>query len=229
MGSDKSRVLSFGERAIYLAVLVASVVFIITFSIGLPIYFRPFYYMQIEPLGLEDETGYTRDEIKEAYDEVLDYLTLPGKEFGTGVFKYSEDGASHFKDCKHLFTFNAVLFVFSGLVITIGVIFSKKYSLSLCSPKFGSVFSVSGIIALVSVSAIVALASLDFDRAFRIFHLLFFPGKVNWGFYPECDEIILALPIEFFLSCAILIAASVIFLSVLFIFLGRVFAKKQRL
>ena len=54
--------------------------FIITFSIGLPIYFRPFYYMQIESLGIPEMCGESYETIKDAYDEVLDYLTkfLPG-------------------------------------------------------------------------------------------------------------------------------------------------------
>ena len=59
---------------------VFTVLLLITFSIGLPIYFRPFYYMQIDSLDLELQTGMTRDEIIEGYDEVLDFLTIPGKE-----------------------------------------------------------------------------------------------------------------------------------------------------
>ena len=65
--------------------------FILTFSIGLPIYFRPFYYMQIETLGVEARSGYSRDQIIEAYDEMLDYCTLPWTEFGTGEMEYSDE------------------------------------------------------------------------------------------------------------------------------------------
>jgi len=58
----------------------------------------------------------------------------------------------------------------------------------------GAVFSVVGI-----------LAAIDFDRAFVIFHTLFFPGKDNWIFDWRMDPIILILPQEFFRNCAILI------------------------
>ncbi|MDE6591127.1 MAG: DUF1461 domain-containing protein, partial [Oscillospiraceae bacterium] len=51
------------------------------------------------------------------------------------------------------------------------------------------------------------LAALDFDRAFVIFHALFFPGKTNWLFDPRTDQIINILPQEFFRNCAILILA----------------------
>ena len=54
------------------------------------------------------------------------------------------------------------------------------------------------------------LAALDFDKAFVIFHALFFPGKDNWLFDPRTDEIITILPQEFFMNCAILILAILI-------------------
>ena len=52
-----------------------------------------------------------------------------------------------------------------------------------------------------------ALAALDFNRAFVVFHVLFFPGKDNWLFDPAEDPIINILPQEFFRNCALLILA----------------------
>ena len=54
------------------------------------------------------------------------------------------------------------------------------------------------------------LAALDFDKAFVVFHALFFPGKDNWLFDPRTDEIITILPQEFFMNCALLILAILI-------------------
>ena len=51
------------------------------------------------------------------------------------------------------------------------------------------------------------LAALDFDRAFTVFHTIFFPGKTNWLFDPDTDQIINILPETFFMDCAILILA----------------------
>ena len=65
----------------------ALAILIITFSIGLPIYFRPFYYWQINALEIEEYSGFDRKTIIEAFDDVMDYLTLPGHEFGTGELK----------------------------------------------------------------------------------------------------------------------------------------------
>ena len=86
--------------------IFAIIIFTITFSIGLPIYVRPFYYAHIEALDMPYYTGVSAEEIREAYDEVLDYLIFPGGEFGAGILSFSEEGASHFADCKKLFTLN---------------------------------------------------------------------------------------------------------------------------
>jgi len=97
---------------------ICLVLFMLTFCIGLPIYCRFFYYIQIKTLDLEEQTGWSYGTIKEAYDEVLDYLTLPGKQFGTGELKWSEDGKAHFDDCKVLFDLNLGLLLSSGAVLS---------------------------------------------------------------------------------------------------------------
>ena len=90
--------------------IIAVVILTITFSIGLPIYIRPFYYAHIPSIQEEFREWYDveieTDYIKDAYDEVLDFLTKNGKEFGTGELPYSEEGKGHFEDCKVLFDLN---------------------------------------------------------------------------------------------------------------------------
>ena len=56
---------------------IAIFVFIITLSIGLPIYCRFFYYLQIKPLGLPEAAGYDIETIKAAYNQVLDLDAKP--------------------------------------------------------------------------------------------------------------------------------------------------------
>ena len=201
--------------------LVISVITLsITFSIGLPIYAREFYYIQITSLEIEDITGYDRETIIEGYDEVLDYLTRPGGSFSAGVFKFSESGAEHFKDCKSLFTLNAVIFVVSAVILCALLFLKRFWCVEFISPLgFVPVFW-SGAITLGVFSVLGILVSLDFDTAFVIFHSIFFPGKDNWLFNPYYDEIILAMPQDFFMHCAILIGASVVFLSLLFVAFG---------
>ena len=62
-----------------------------------------------------------------------------------------------------------------------------------------------GLLLSAAFAVVTALAAADFDRAFVVFHTIFFPGKDNWIFDPAVDEIILILPQEFFMNCAICI------------------------
>ncbi len=199
---------------------VALAVLTLCFSIGLPIYIRPFYYVQIEPLGLPDKTGYSVQEIRAAYDEVLDYLTLPNRAFGTGVFPFSEEGASHFADCKGLFTLNSMALVASAaVVITLAVLHRRKV-VRLCRVKGYPLPFLTGVGLLAVFVAVGALAALYFDEAFTVFHALFFPGKDNWLLDYTQDGIILAMPQTFFMRCALLIGGTVIGLSLVMIGYG---------
>lgn len=191
---------------------VCVVFFLLTAAIGLPIYIRPFYYAHIEAFDLPARSGYTAEEIRAAYDEVLDYLTLPGKEFSTGVLPLSAEGKAHFEDCKVLFDLNASILAGSGLVLAVLFFMRKKWG-----PYRIGKHSAAFWAAVLSVTApimIGCLAALDFDRAFVIFHSIFFPGKTNWVFDWYADPIIRVLPQEFFMDCAILIGLGLITMAV---------------
>ncbi|MBR2024212.1 MAG: TIGR01906 family membrane protein [Clostridia bacterium] len=181
----------------------------------------------MDSLGIPQKTGYSKAEIIEAYDQVLDYLVLYGKEFGTGVFKWSEEGKNHFQDCKVLFDLNlSILIISLVIVVTIAVLHKKKI-IKICRP-FGYNFTfICGISTLVFFMLLGGICSIDFDTAFTIFHSIFFPGKDNWLFDSRKDQIILAMPQDFFMNCAILIASSIILISVGFIVYGIIEKKKR--
>ena len=204
-------------RAVNIAVNVifaaALFVFLISFAISLPIVNRWFYYIQINTLNLEEASGHTYAEIKAAYDEILDYLLLPGREFGAGVFAFSEEGAAHFADCKGLFILDLVLagVSFGIVAATIVLHFTKVIKIGRAARL--SVASWTAVAAIVIPVVLAGIVSIDFDRAFEIFHAIFFPGKDNWMFNPSTDEIIRVMPEEFFMNCAIFIAAGLVFFS----------------
>lgn len=193
---------------------------VVTGSIALPIYFRPFYYWQIEPLDIPAATGYDRDTIKAAYDEVLDYLTLPGAEFGTGVFSHTAEGESHFADCKALFDLNATVLVLSLAMVLILSWLCHQGVFRLWYPRGLHVTFWAGCGVLTAFAAVGLLVARDFDRAFVVFHRLFFPGKENWVFDIHADAIINALPQEFFMHCAALILCSVVVTSITLLVCG---------
>ena len=207
---------------------IFTVLLIISASIALPIYIRPFYYAHIGPYRLVERTGQSAEDIRAAYDEVLDYLTLPGREFGTGVFEYSEEGASHFADCKGLFTLDTVVLIVSLVAVVVLAVLAGRGVFRLCRPFGAHVLLTSGGATLSLFALLGLVIALDFNTAFVVFHQLFFPGKENWVFDPSTDGIITALPQGFFANCAVLIGAAVIALSLGCVVYGMVERKKYR-
>jgi integral membrane protein (TIGR01906 family) len=192
---------------------VAVFFFIITFSIALPIYCRFFYYLQIKPLGLPEATGYDIETIKSAYNQVLDFLTLPNREFGTGVFKYTESGKAHFYDCKVLFNLNLIVLIVSSVVGVTLFVLDKLKIITLSKPFKMNVSFISALSIFIFFALLAIVVAINFDVAFTVFHHIFFPGKNNWLFDPRYDQILRILPQDFFMNCAILIGASIILIS----------------
>lgn len=187
--------------------IVALVLFMLTFSIGLPIYCRFFYYIQIKTLKMEEATGYDYATIKAAYDGILDFCTLPNKPFNSGVFKMSESGISHFADCKKLFNLNLAVMICSGAVTFALTLLNRFKIITLRRPRGHRPYLIAAVVAVALPLIIGALAAINFDKAFGIFHKIFFPGKDNWTFDPQTDQIITVMPEQFFMNCAIIIGA----------------------
>lgn len=192
---------------VLLSLLAAMV--LLTGSIAVPILCRPFYYAHIGPMELEARTGYTETEIRTAFDEMMDFCLGKG-EFSTGVLKWSESGRSHFADVRVLFLFDLRALCVSAAVLLLLCLAMKRTGYR-CGrilgrgPAFWAGAGLGGAFLIVG-----GLAALDFDRAFVVFHALFFPGKDNWLFDPATDQIINILPQAFFMHCAILILAVLI-------------------
>lgn len=191
--------------SILCSVLIALAV--LSGSIAVPILCRSFYYAQIGPLGLEEYTGLNETVIREAYDDVLDYCTGKTDTFSAGLLPFSDSGASHFADVRGLFLLDLRVLGISLAGLVLVLMFARwrrlrpHYFLGR-GPGFWGAAGLGGAFLVVG-----GLAALDFDRAFVVFHTLFFPGKDNWIFDWRTDPVILILPQDFFRNCAILILA----------------------
>lgn len=191
--------------AVFLAAVTACLV--LSASIAAPILCRPFYYAHIGPLGLETYTGLNESEIRQSFDEMADFCVGLRREFSTGVLPWSESGRSHFLDVRALFLLDLWVLTASGLLLLADLLFCSRqkvqpYRFWGRGPGFWAAAGLGGVFAVVG-----GLAALDFDRAFVVFHALFFPGKDNWLLDPRTDAVILILPEVFFRNCAILIVA----------------------
>ena len=197
---------------LFLLATIAWMLFVLSVSISVPLVLRPFYYAHIHAMEMPQKTGLTELEIREAFDEMMDFCIL-GKEFGTGVLPWSESGKAHFEDCAFLFRLDFVAVGVSIVILMICLVLEKRGRMPARplgrGPKFWGGILLGAVFLLIA-----GVAAIDFDQAFVTFHHLFFPGKDNWIFYPSMDGIILILPEEFFRNCAILIVGVMVILCV---------------
>lgn len=194
---------------------VALALFMISFSISMPILFRPFYYWQIKPLGMQKELaewGINLDkaQIKQAYNEVLDFCTLPwDKSFSAGQLAFSQEGADHFADCKKLFMLDFGVEGVTLAIVVLLLVLNKLQIITLASTKNHNAYFFSACFAIwLPVMLVLIIAMVGFDEAFQVFHAIFFPGKDNWLFDPTTDQIIIVMPEQFFMNCGVLIAVT---------------------
>ena len=176
--------------SVLLAVLTALLV--LSGSIAVPLLCRPFYYAHIGPLGLVESTGLTQEQIRTAFDQVMDFCLGLRPDFAAGDLIFSQSGASHFADVRTLFLLDLWILGLSLAALAAVFVYCRLKKVRphlFCGHGPGA---------------------LDFDRAFVIFHALFFPGKTNWIFNWWEDPVILILPQTFFRNCAILILALVL-------------------
>ena len=198
------------SKALTAVLALSAALFILTASIAVPILFRPFYYWQIGPLHLEERTGLRREEIVTAYDETVDFCLGLRREFSTGALAWSESGRDHFVDVRGLFLLDLAAASLSGLVLLVWAVAGRRSRVRPHRPLGrGAGFWASAGLGGVFL-AVGGLAALDFQRAFEVFHTLFFPGKDNWIFDWRTDQIILILPQAFFRNCAVLVLALIV-------------------
>lgn len=191
----------------------------ISLAIAVPILWRGFYYLHIPLLHLDEITPWTADEIREAFSEMMNYC-LWGRPFGTGVLRWSMDGLEHFSDCRWLFRIDTHVLIVS-VMLTAGLYAAKAVgAVREMRPLGKGPLFWGGLIPIVFMAIIALLvAFVDFDKAFIAFHGMFFPGKTNWLFNPETDEIIRVLPEAYFRDCAILIAVVILLFGGLMMYL----------
>lgn len=215
------------SKLLTLLLSTVTALFTLTAAIALPILTRPFYSLHIEPLGLEEYTGLSRDEILTAYDEMMDYCTGLSSDFSAGVLPFSQSGADHFRDVRGLFLLDLWAAGITGLLLLVWAVFGRRSPMR-PARLLGRGFPFWGSVGLGGTFLLIGgLAGLDFDRAFVLFHALFFPGKDNWLFDWRTDPIILILPQKFFLSCAVAILAIILILCAVFILFDLCSNKKQ--
>ena len=184
-----------------------------------PCALRPFYYFFMNALDIPGSSGYPTAVVKEAYDDVMDYIWFGGP-FRVGRLAFSPEGEAHFADCVPLFRLQPLLFGLSLFLIFLYAFLRRREILRPVSLWGQSPLTLGGCLTVLSLAFVGIFALIDFDRLFALFHKIAFPGKDNWLFDPATDEVIKILPESFFLACALFIVVGALLLAIAAIFVG---------
>jgi integral membrane protein (TIGR01906 family) len=190
----------------------------ISLAVVITINFRPLYYMDVNLLNIEEQSGLSKEVILENYNTLIDYSSP----FYKGELKFpsltaSASGLEHFIEVKNIFTDFYILGIIT-LIIGIVIIVYKRKKNDI------SYLLVSFITAIVLPLILGIILLTNFDRAFVTFHHIFFRNDY-WIFDPLTDPVINILPDTFFLHCALLIICLVFIQSI--IFLAFYYRKRQ--
>lgn len=184
----------------FLGLLLAILALLSATGIGLGvIHITDFpYTTDISYLEIVETSGLSREEITENYDAVMGFLSpFTDTDFDLPTLKYTETGAQHFVDCKIIFNGVYLAAAIATVVFALLLIFRVADRRTL---KY------SGILTLAIPTVFAVGAAINFNAMFVFFHKIFFDGD-TWIFDPTKDEIIRILPENFFMHCALFIAA----------------------
>lgn len=185
-------------KRFFAGLLLALLVLLFTTALGLAfIHISGFpYSADIDRLNISGSSGFSKNEIQLNYDAMLEYLSpFSNENFTLPTMRYSESGSYHFAQCKALFN-TVYLFGFASLLLLLILASVKAVS--------RKTLRVSAIITIIIPLLIYCAFSINEDRAFVIFHHIFFKGS-SWIFDPKLDELIKILPVEYFVHCAYLL------------------------
>jgi len=207
------------DKLLSIVAFLVTPFFFVSISALIPCIFRNFYIWQIDLLKISETSGFTKDVIIEAFNDVMNFI-WNGAPFKTGQLAWTENEMMHFADCIPLFWLQLYLACGSGLYLLTYFILIKVGVLRR-SRLFGlSSVSYGGIATLGALGFLGIFAAIDFNQLFVIFHKIAFPGKDNWYFDYNTEQVIRILPESFFFSCAIFIIGMAIVLSVVSIIVG---------
>ena len=199
------------KRIFHLFLGVLGMLLAIALAVTVTLNSRWLYIAVMESEDLENATGYSRAEILDNYDAVINYNSI----FGPNTLKLpsmdmSEGGRIHFVEVKNIFVSIQAI----GILCLMGLF---AFAMTASRKKDFSALAVmrnTGILSVV-VPALVGLGvAINWDRAFVIFHKIFFNNDL-WLFDPRTDPIITILPDTYFLACAVMIICLVILVSIL--------------
>lgn len=196
---------SLAVHVIFALILTLTV---ISVSVVVTLAFRPLYYLDISALNIPEQSGYSKEEIRENYDVLIDYnLSFGSDSLEFPSLAMSEPGRIHFEEVRDIFQIFKYMAI-AGAALSIGgiVVFARK--------REYLYLKLTSILAVALPAVLGLLVALNWDWAFVAFHHLAFDNDY-WIFDPLTDPVITILPDTFFMHCALMILGCVVLGSVI--------------
>lgn len=199
------------KRIIHWVLGVLGMLLSISLAVTLTLNARWLYVTVMEREHIPEYTGYSSEDILSNYDAVIKYNSILGPEkLEFPTLPMSDGGRIHFEEVKVIFVALQIIGVASFVVLGVFAILAVKKK----DRDALSVLRNTGILAVAVPSAVGVGVALNWDRAFVIFHKIFFANDL-WLFDPRTDPVIRILPDTYFLACAVMIISLVILSSIL--------------
>ena len=194
------------------ATALSLLVLIICQSVIIPTFFMPFFIWQYDRLDVAETIQVSDDTLIRVTTELLDYIRgrrdsiedIYAVVAGEERRFFSDIEIRHMVDVRELYD---MLFIvrdvafFLMIALVLGMVLIRCNILQMMASCTREVFAGFLIFALITAGII----AIDFDRAFVIFHHIFFDNNY-WVLDPRVDLLINMVPIYFFIHISIFIA-----------------------
>jgi len=215
------------------ATAICLLVLIVCQSIIIPTFFLPFFRQQYSNQEIANYIGMSDEDLMYVTVELLDYMRARRDDLddiqatvnGVEVEFFSERDKIHMVDVRVLYdrlfmVRNVAFFAFIGMVCLMALTKSRVgYYLSRCSREV--------MVGFFLLAAILAgVIAIDFDRAFEIFHLIFFDNDY-WILFPPHDRLVMMVPQQFFVNISIFIGLLIAIVPIIIITASTIYLRYE--
>ena len=195
-------------RIFLIMATVSCIVIIFLISIILPTFSASFYMNEYEKYDLSGTIGVSSQDLYAVTKNLQRYMMGTDKYLDVevsvnGVVRpfFNEKEIFHMEDVKGLFNVGfMILWVFAFIfILAVAVIIKNKYIYEAARHM-----TIGVSVFLGAFGVLAAVVAVNFDRAFVVFHEIFFTNDL-WLLDPETDLLINILPLEFFIDIAVFI------------------------
>jgi len=212
---------------------ICLLVLIVCQSIIIPTFFLPFFRQQYASQEIAEYIGMTDEDLMYVTVELLDYMrarrdSLDGIRATVGGVEqefFSQRDKDHMIDVRVLYdrlfmVRNVSFFAFIGMILLMAITKTKVlHYLARCSREVMAVF----LLLAVVIAVIIAI---DFDRAFEVFHLIFFDNDL-WILSPPRDRLVMMVPTQFFINISIFIGSLMASMPIITIIASTVYLRRE--